>query len=329
MFEKATFTAILQAITPIAHHSKSFGNTAIVMDEPVFQPDGRSVKVPIITGNTMRHGLREAGAYAFLDAAGLLDDPSLIESALRLLFSGGTIGGAAGSTVSISEYNRMIDLVPSLALLGGCAGNRPHAGRVQVNAALLICRDSMTLIEHDPWVRDWVESSGFEPPLAQASRWLANNTRADPTVSPMLQSLLSAEARTSAQERMLASEAARDANDAVAIAEHKSSQMPYCYEIVPRGSMFTWSVTATFLTDLDRDTFYVMLASFLADMRVGGKRGSGAGTLSPIACSKRLLSRPSMPETVALDRGTIGDRFREHVSARKAEIRDFLATVEA
>lgn len=330
MFEKATFTAILRALTPIAHHSRSFGNTAIVMDEPVVQPDGRMIKVPIITGDTMRHGLREAGAYAFLDAAGLLDEPCLSEAALRLLFSGGGIGGAAGATVSIADYRKLIDLVPSLSLLGGCSSNRPHQGRMQVDSAMLICKEALPVLEGDTWISEWIERSGFEPPLARLSINLAQRTRSDPTLNPTMRGLLSGEALALTDDRLLANESAHAENDAIAIEDSKSTMMPRTYETVARGSLFAWSLTATVLTELDRDTLYLMLAAWLSNMVVGGRKGTGNGRMVGVAMSRKLLGRPSAPETITLpDHGKIGDRFRDHVAAHKAEIKDFLATVEA
>lgn len=330
MFEKSTYTTILQALTPIAHHSESFGNSAIVMDEPVIQPDGRKARVPIITGDTMRHGLREAAAYAFLDAAGLLDEPCLTEAALRLLFSGGQLGGPSGSTVSISEYRSMVDLVPSLGLLGGCAGNRMQPGRLQVDRALLVCAEAMPLLEHDPWVMERIGADGFEPPAARASKDLVQRVRMDPTLSPTSRAMLAPSANASAEGRILASEAASESGDAIAIADSKSSMMPRTFEVVAAGSRFVWSLTVQLLSELDRDTFDLMLAAWLSNMVVGGKKGTGHGRLVALEGSRRLLSRPSAPETVTLpDASRVGDRFREHVSSRKDQIKDFLATVVA
>lgn len=330
MFEKSTYTTILKAVTPIAHHSESFGNSAVIMDEPVIQPDGRKVRVPIITGDTMRHGLREAAAYAFLDAAGLLDEPCLSESALRLLFAGGQLGGSSGSTISITEYRQLVELIPSLGLLGGCAGNRMQPGRLQVDRALLICTDSMPLLEHDPWVMQWLERSEFVPAKARSSIDLTQRVRMDPTLNATGRAMLAPEANAGAEQRMLDREAAGEAQDAVAIQDTKSSMMPRTFEVVAAGSLFVWSLTATLLTELDRDTFDLMLAAWLSNMVVGGKKGTGHGRLAALEGSKLLLSRPSAPETVTLpDTGKVGDRFREHVAARKDAIKDFLAKVEA
>lgn len=330
MFEKFTITTMLEAATPIAHHSEAFGNVAILMTEPVIQPSGSKSNVPIITGDTMRHALRESAAMAFLDAAGLLDEPSLSEAACRLLFSGGTLNGPSGSAISISEYRALVDLVPSLALLGGCAGNRMQPGRMQVGRALLLCKESMVLLRHSPWVVAWVDASEFDPPLARASIDQVQRVRMDPTLSPTSRSMLSASAAQSAGDRVLAREAAGEADDPVAIQASKSSMMPRTFEVVAAGSRFVWDVTVELHSELDRDTFDLMYSACISHLVVGGKRGTGHGHLAPLQANKVVLSRPADPGSLyPVTHTPVGSAFREHIHARRDQIRDFLAKVEA
>lgn len=150
-----TIEFILRAEQPIAHHEESFGNSAVAMRRKVRQADGTFQRVPIITGDTMRHGLREASSLALLDAAGMLDEPSLTQAALRLLFSGGMITGASGGSVKLGDYREMIDMIPPLALLGGCAQNRAIPGRLFVDDATLICEEVMHMMP--AWVGEYLE----------------------------------------------------------------------------------------------------------------------------------------------------------------------------
>lgn len=330
IFDRSTYTVILRAASPIAHHAETFGNTAIVMTEPIRQDDGRFEKVPIVTGDTMRHGLREAAAYAFLDAAGLLGDPCLTESALRLLFAGGQLDGMSGSTISITDYRHMVDLVPSLGLLGGCAGNRMQPGKIQVDRALLICEESLPILRDDPWTVEWMRRSGYVLGRQRAAKDLATRVRADPTLQPLPRSLLSADALRSGEQRMLANEAASASGDALAAHNSKSSMMPRSFEVVSSGSHFRWSLTATVRTPLERDTFDLMLAAWLSNMVVGGKKGTGHGRLIAVDGSRQVLIHPSARPAEPLATGSsVGALFREHVRGRATEIRDFLATVQA
>src|SRR4030042_561542 len=142
--EQRKYEFILEAKQPIAHASETYGNMSVVMRERVRQPDGRWVAVPVITGDTMRHGLREAGTYCLLDCAGLRD-AQLGEAALRLLFAGGMVTGSS-ATINLGQYREMVDLLPHLALLGGCAQNRVIAGRMQVDSAILCCEEARPVL---------------------------------------------------------------------------------------------------------------------------------------------------------------------------------------
>lgn len=332
MYEKFTITTILEAVTPIAHHSRSFGNSSIVMDEPIIQPDGSIEKVPVVTGDTMRHGMREAAAHAFLDAAGLLGERCLSEAALRLIYSGGQLSGPSGPSVSIAAYRDMLELLPSLALLGGCVNNRMMHGRMVAGRALLICEQSMPVIRHDQWTSEWLveDVRGDHELDARSAVDLVQRVRMDPTMHPVHGRMLSEGASEAVAQRMLASEAASDAGDAVAAHAAKSSMMPRKHEVVIAGTRWVWPVTVELLSELDRDTFDLMLMNWLSDMIVGGKKGTGHGHMVPIAMSKRMLLRPTTSTAMALQgQDGVGDHFRQHVHSRRDAIKDFLATVVA
>ena len=63
---------VLEAVQPIAHHEEVIGNSAVAMRRKIRQPDGGWSRVPVVTADTMRHGLRETAAYFVLEHAGML-----------------------------------------------------------------------------------------------------------------------------------------------------------------------------------------------------------------------------------------------------------------
>lgn len=323
------FEFILEAVQPIAHHSESFGNTSVLMRQQVRQPDGAFVDVPIITGDTMRHGLREASAMCLLEAAGL-EDAELTEGALRLLFAGGMIRkkGSAGSTVDLGAYHEMCDVMPPLALLGGCTQNRMIPGRMEVDAAYLLCEE----VEHllSDWCREWVRDSRVELQSCRASVEEVQRVRMDPTLDPRKQKLLASGDREEVQGRLLASEEASAEGDHAKAEDVKSSMMPRRFERLVQGSLLWWSVDATLHSDLEEDTLLVMLASFLRDGRVGGKKGTGHGKIRPLVGRNVKVARfDEQVETLELSKGKVGDDFRDHVRERSDRIEQFLAEVVA
>lgn len=333
MMDQRRYEFLLRAESPIAHHSESIGNSAIAMRRKIRQPDGSWSHVPIVTADTMRHGLREAGAYALLDAADLLGAEKLGEAALRLLFAGGMVTGRGDAgTIKLDGYREMVDLVPTLAILGGCADNRVIPGRLQVGDALLVAEETMHVLPE--WVKEFLAAEQTTVDTARAHVEEVQRVRMDPTLDPGKRKLLTAEAASGVERRLIASETAHVEDDAVGREKTKSSMMPRRYETVAAGSLFYWSITATCYSELDVDTFHTMLAAFLADSRVGGKKGTGCGVLKAVPGGARQIGllRPS-ERTQTLDpqglAPRVGTVFREHVAARKDKVRDFLARVEA
>ena len=329
MHEQVRYDFILEALTPLAHASESIGNTSLAMREKRRQPDGSFCHVPIITGDTMRHGLREAASYALLDAAGMLDSPALGEAALRLLFAGGMITGSDAGAVKLDDFRRMVALVPPLGLLGGCAQNRAIPGKVQVDAADLICQE--TAHRMPEWVTAWLKENGVALQSCRGHIEEVQRVRMDPTLDPGKRKLLT-DGGADVEKRLLSSEHGKEVGDAVLTESSKSSMMPRRHETVVAGSIFFWSVTATVHSELERDTFNTMVGAFLRDARVGGKRATGHGRIRPIIAKQITVQRPrEAPEN--LDVGAlapkIGSVFYAHVAERKAEIAKFLAEIDA
>lgn len=336
--QQRRFEFILEARQPISHAQENLGNTSVIMRQKVIRRDGTAAQVPIVTGDTMRHGLREAATYCLLECAGMLGE-NLSESALRLLFAGGMIT-SSGPTVDLEEYRRMVDIIPSLALLGGCAGNRVIPGQMQVEPALLICEETSHLLP--PWVHEWIagpttgaHAGTLAPAKLGSSRGQieeVQRVRMDPALDPAKRLLMLPGERARVEQRMLASEAASASEDHRLADASKSTMMPFRYERVCQGAKFWWSVNATCYTDLHLDTLLVMVGAFLRNARVGGKRGTGHGWLWPLAAQDIKLAnfseRMDTLELATMDK-TIGQTFRAHVQDRADKLREFLGRCAA
>lgn len=322
------FEFLLEAVQPIAHHEGTIGNHATVMRRKVRLADGEFAEVPVITGDTMRHGLREAATWALLDAAGL-DEARLSDAALRLLFNGGVMTGRgdAGS-VNLDQYRELATIIPPLALFGGCAMNRPIPGRIVVEDAVVLCQETMRWLA--PWAVTLLEGQSFA--MARGYVEETQRVRMDATLDPSKRRLLSDGAQVAVNARLAASEAAHVADDAIARDESKSTMLPRTFERVVQGALFTWAIQAETYTELDDDTLLTTLGVFLSRPRVGGKKGTGHGELRVVAARDIGVRRPSERAEV-LDCTELGPRvgevFRAHCAARADEIGKFLAKVDA
>lgn len=316
---------LLEAESPLAHHEASYGNTAVIMRQRIRQRDGTFASVPIVTGDTMRHGLREAATYALLDIAGMLGE-TLSESALRLLFAGGMVTGGGGQSVRLDDYREMVDLVPTLALLGGCAMNRVIPGQMVVDPALLICEETKHVVPV------WALEAAGALHSCRSHVEEVQRVRMDPLLDPGKQKLLLPAARKATECRLLASESASETGDAIAVESSKSSMMPRRYETVVQGSLFYWSVSARCYSALDLDSLMTMVGAFLREARVGGKRGTGHGRLRPLQ-ARDVRIAPFRDRIDTLDIVTpdsrVGSLFRSHVEARAERLREFLGRVAA
>jgi hypothetical protein len=319
---------ILEAQTPVAHHEESLGNISTFMRRKVRQPDGSWARVCYVTGDTMRHALRESAAYAFLDAAGLLGS-NLSEGAVRLLFSGGMMTGRGDAgVVNMDRFREMSTLCPPLALMGGCADNRSIPGRMQVDEATLICSEQERYLPE--WVREWLgsqELTSQRQALEEVQR-----VRMDPSLDPGKRALMLPDAQVEVSRRLTAGEVAHATDDAVMRDEAKSTMMPRRYERLAQGSQFYWRVTAHCLSDLDVDAFHVMIGALMSNCVIGGKKGTGHGLLRVVAARDIRVARPAERAEVVdvTDLGPrVGSLFFDHVKQHRSQIADWLSAVNA
>ena len=327
-FRQHRIEILLRAEEPIAHHEGSIGNVGVIMRRTMYLPSGRKTRVPIITGDTVRHGLREAAALATLEAAGLLDAVHG-ESALRLLFAGGQMGKSV-SALKLDAYREMCELFPPLALLGGCAGSRIIPGKLSVSDALLVCEE--TAHRMPAWVADYLTEAEVAVDGARAHVERVQRVRMDPMLRPTNTALLSSEARAEVERRLLASDAAATDDDDAGRLATKSSMMPFAFETVCAGSLFFLRIDARTTTLLEGDTLAVMLAAWLHHARVGGKQGTGHGLLTPMTARGLVRAQIAPAELDALSIGIAApeiERYRAHVAARAERLGVWLAQVQA
>lgn len=325
--KRETFGILLRAKSPIAHAEGTIGNATLAMRRKVRTRDGSIVSVPIVTGDTMRHALREAGAMALLDGLGMVESPQLTESACRLLMNGGMLTGkGAGGGVKLSEYRALKSLLPTLALFGGCANAQLVPGQLEVADALLVCDETAHLLPA------WALEEAGETHTSSAYLDEETRVRFDPTRDPSKVRLLDAGSRDAIERRSEARERAHDTGDDAAALASKSTMMPRSCEVVVPGALFYWEATVTTYDALEEDTWAVCLASFLARPVVGGKRGTGHGVLEPVRGERARLARlAEASERVDLSSLTArtGDVFRAHVRDQATAIKTALASVAA
>lgn len=322
---------IFEAEQPIAHHAGTDGNHSYLQTRSVRRKGGGFVDIPEVTGDTMRHAAREVSSYAMLRAAGMLE-ASLSEGALRLLFAGGMVTGRGDAgVINLDRYRELCSLVPPMALFGGCTDNRVQPGKLNVEAATLICAETMRFLPE--WVTTWLAAN--EEAVSEARTHIdeVQRVRMDPLLIPGKRVLLLPEEQTKAAARLTAGERAHEGDDAPAAKEAKSAMLPRTYETIKQGSLLFWRIEVTCHSALEEDTFMVVLSELhKGGPIVGGKRGTGNGRLRMIAAKGVELQRTverAEDLTALVGNASIGDLFNRHITERAENIRDFFRTVNA
>ena len=137
------FEGIVTALSSISHIGDSFGINSLLRREKIIQPDGSVEFVPIISGNSLRGILRDAGMGYMLDRIG---DPSLTLPQFYFLFSGGSLTKVAGKAIDIEWERKIKSLIPLVAIFGGAAGNHIAPGRLDMGKLIPICTETAHLI---------------------------------------------------------------------------------------------------------------------------------------------------------------------------------------
>lgn len=135
--------------SPLHHGSGNAGNTALLRTEEIITQAGEPATVPVLSGNSVRHQLREAIAWHTLRT---LDVPegSLTKSQVDLLFTGGAIT-STGAQVDLGMARRVQDHYPALGLLGYAAQSDIVAGTLRVGSLMLVCSENAWRLPPGQW----------------------------------------------------------------------------------------------------------------------------------------------------------------------------------
>lgn len=314
------------ALDAIHHGAGTEGNTQVLRRQEVPRADGTIDTVPFISGNSVRHMLREGGVMYALEAMGI-EFESLSKGVVDLLFSGGSLGGK--NSMNLEKSKRIAELFPILSLLGYSAGNSIRPGRIEVHNLHLKCEQNMfrapeKVEEGSKW---WVD--------AHAQVGVNFGTRHDA-------------ARIATASRYLAlpdaarSDMALDGKGKGKAKEPKgeeSTQMIYEYEVILPGTEFFGGIEYRALKEPELDALVSALSYACRGARgggyeyvVGAKSGTGLGRM---LWRFTGLSRQVRPAAMSVDSSLLPalatggtdrlDLYKARLEQHRAEI---LSTLE-
>lgn len=315
-----TITIFARALEPIHHGQGTEGNMSIIRRQDVVQRDGTLARVPTISGNSVRHMIRDGGVRYALDAMGI-PDGSLSKPVVDLLFSGGSLGGKNGST--LAKARRVAELFPVLSLLGYSAGARIQAGRLEVHNLHLVCDENARRAPMDL--------------IAEHEASMALTMRAGAYVSDDFGTRHDAARIASAQRYLAIEDAAKvDAGGekkgkAKAEKPDDSTQMIYSYETIAAGSCWYGGVDYRDITDREFDALKASFSHACYGRApdggfiyaVGAKRGVGLGKMSwHFANAERIVTAPTFESRGSLLPTTLTQESSAHLDAYTASLRE-------
>lgn len=136
----ARIPVTLRALDPIHHGAGTAGNTALVRMQDSVSPDGERHRTPFVSGNSLRHGIREALAWLIVDTL-KVEDHTLPKAVVDLLWSGGALT-ATGAQTDLHAITARHALLPSLPLLGYSLGSDIIRGSLRLSNAHLACPEN-------------------------------------------------------------------------------------------------------------------------------------------------------------------------------------------
>lgn len=322
------FDLVGRAIEPIHHGSGSVGNTQMLRTQRIYsQTVGKIVKLPFISGNTIKHMIR-VGAVKFAVNAMELQDGTLSKPIVHLLFSGGALG-KKGSTVRIDKARELESLFPVLSLCGYSAANVMPPSKIRTGHVHLVCLENNFRMPSDLLERP-------------ESKMRANEFRGEEFGTRHEATRIDHEAKRllpSAQvkkDTKLLTEAAKNMDDSKPREKQNGTgQMIYDFEVVIAGSLWWSTLKFDDLTPLESIALQSAFIQSAQDVSndgnpiysVGGKSSVGFGKMSFQFCQP---SGPKYEPTSDLtnfkgeNSALALSKYGNHLRSNKEQILDIL-----
>lgn len=180
----------------LKHGGQTVGNVQQFARHSVTDPDGERCDVPFVSGNSIKHLIRESGADFAREALGL-GEGSMSRAETYLLYAGGALD-KSGQSVRLDKARRAEELMPILGLCGYAAGNVMAEAQLRVDDWELACWENSQRIstvlgayaeEHidllESYSEEWIETAqrtGHDPTRRAKGLRLLNETEREEQV---------------------------------------------------------------------------------------------------------------------------------------------------
>lgn len=257
------------ALSPIQHGDGTMGTTNLVRTMRVVQPDGSTVRVPLVSGNGVRGRLRRVSADLLWRQLGM---PLLSSEVFATIHSGGALTKMS-SRINAAKVRQIRDTIPHLSLWGWAGGTRILEGRLRVANMLLACAETAHLTEIDgPSMWEQLDVASFSR-LEERPRSHASTDQIAPSAGPRG---VNADGEIVDTLEALADLAVEPFDDA----PHDTQQMRFSTQVIAAGATLQWAIAAHRPSAVEAAWLRCVLTDWVADgATVGGRSSAGMGRL--------------------------------------------------
>lgn len=244
---------IVTALSSITHNGgEKNGTVTQLRREKFVQPNGKTMEIPVISGNSIRGKLRDLAAIDILTRSDGVKIKVDADS-FNLLFTGGSLESTGGSGVDVEKVRQMRRDMPMLSVLGGSVGNVILPGKVEIGKLIPIAKETLHLLPES------VHNAYNDAPK---SIWeycqLEMYTRKD-------------DAKDEVKKEFLQEDAKK---------KERPVQMMYETETLAAGTKFYWRVVLKDTTEEETGAFLQTLHTWAdQNSQVGGNGRVGHGAL--------------------------------------------------
>jgi hypothetical protein len=291
-----SYYAKVTNLQPISHGGRSASTGTLFNVEKVMYDD-KPIEVPFVSGNSMKGVLRRVGmefmasvlgwdTEAAGDAAdGMETHNPLTDVRLATLWNGYILTSTGKRTVDLNLTTWLSELIPWLAIVGGCVGNQMIHGRIAVHPLTLICEENVErLLQMQKSINDRMEDGRIEI-LKDGDKLLSFRrhlqwqefTHKDDLKDNRATRFLPQAEQTKLLESQVESQRERADSDFVDTEVGQHVQMRYSVQTINAMSRWFWAIDTFDLTPLMEDAFKTTMAAFLSRPYVGGNKRQGMG----------------------------------------------------
>lgn len=287
------YTGKLKAIQPLAHGGKNSGTVHTFRRETIFGEHGQPIPAtPSISGGTIRYSLRNTAAHIMHEF--LVGDGTLPFQTVHAMFNGGAMKETKSVTEVVTGEKQAIlrETVPLIAVFGGMGGARSISGRLTVDSAIPITRETAYLSTYymaEPPAEEYLQSVYS---IIEKQRFVRFSTSEGSSVQPLI---------TPDSDRELP----------------KSGGMIFwSQEVLPIGTELFHSICLNNATPIETSFFEEVMAVWMRRAHIGQQIRAGMGKVAPLYTKEVTTVAGTPAEQVPVNwREALADRKEEALEA--------------